>query len=80
MLLRIWDLDIQDPAYTHILPFERTAVTYLEILPTPLIAAFLTGPMGLVTRGRDQILYLEPEKHSMDPDYPDAEVQFRGKV
>ncbi len=76
---RMWDEDDADPALTHLLPFERDAFTYMEIVPTPLVAGLFESPMGYVTRGKGQTLTLEPYKYSYDPDYPELEVR-REKV
>ena len=62
---RMWDEDDADPMLTHLLPFERDAFTYIEIIPTPLVAALFESPMGYVTRGKGQTLTLEPYKYSV---------------
>ena len=68
---RMWDLDENDPSWTHKLPFERDAFTYIEIIPTPLIAAMIDGPAGLITRGWGQVVSLQPYLYSYDPDEPE---------
>ena len=46
----MWDVDDSDPMLTHLLPFEREAFTYIEILATPLVANIFDSPMGYLTR------------------------------
>jgi len=70
---RIWDLDDEDPNQTRNLPFERQASTYVQITPTPLVAALMDSPADFLTRGTKQFLKLEPYLYSKDPDYPDAD-------
>ena len=71
---RMWDDNDEDPNWTRKLPFERDASTYIEILPTPLIANILDGGLRYITRGKGQILNMEPEVWSVDPDFPEAMV------
>ena len=74
MISRMWDSDDADPMFTRLLPFERDAFTFIEIVQSPLVAAFFEGPVSLVTRGEGQELFLQPYKYSSDPDYPDLDV------
>ena len=71
---RMWDVNEADPVMTHILPFEKDAFTYIEILPTPLIARMVDGVMSYITRGKAQMLLLEPYLYSVDPDFPEEKV------
>ena len=71
---RMWDENPEDPNWTHKLPFERDAYSYIEIIGTPLVARLLDGDLSYVTRGTGQILNLEPKLYSYDPDFPDEEV------
>ena len=71
---RMWDDNPEDPNWTHKLPFERDAFTYVEVLPTPLIARVIDGDLSYVTRGTGQLLNLEPNLYSYDPDYPEDAV------
>ena len=71
---RMWDDRDEDPNWTRKLPFERDAFTYIEILPTPLIANLLEGDLNYITRGKGQFLNLEPSLWSLDPDYPELKV------
>ena len=48
----------------------RDAFTYINIVKTPLQPVLIDGSIAKVTRGWEQMLLLEPEKLSLDPDYP----------
>ena len=71
---RMWDDDDQDPNWTHKLPFEGEAYTYIEILPTPLLPVLVKGALTYMTRGEGQFLNMEPSVLSFDPDFPDDGV------
>ncbi len=74
---RMWDESDEDPMWTRKLPFERDAFTYIEIQPSPLVAKLIDATANLVTRGKGQIMQLDPELYSYDPDYPELEVMFQ---
>ena len=67
---RMWDERDEDPMWTRKLPFERDAYTYIEIIPSDLVARLTDSTANLVTRGQGQSLLLEPYFFSYDPDYP----------
>lgn len=69
---RMWDSSDEDPNWTRKLPFEGSAITYIEILPTPLVAMILDNSLTYITRGVDQFLNMNPGTFSFDPDYPEA--------
>ena len=71
----MWDTSDEDPNLTRVLPFERDAFSYIEIMESPLIAKFFPGPMTHISRGKGQTLTLSPDTtHSLDPDYPEDKV------
>ena len=72
--MRMWDSDVLDPMFTHRLPFEKNAVSYIEIKASPLVAGLISGTANLVTRGKGQTLELDPYLYSSDPDYPELKV------
>ena len=72
--MRMWDSNPLDPVFTHKLPFERDAFTYIQILASPLVGGIIGGTANLVTRGKGQTLDLEPYLNSFDPDYPELTV------
>ena len=77
---RMWDDRIEDPMWTQKLPFERDAYTYIEIIPSDLVALMIDSTANLVTRGEGQTLALDPYLYSFDPDYPelqDSGLEFR---
>lgn len=67
---RMWDERPEDPLWTRKLPFERSAFTYIEIIPSDLVVKMIDATADLVTRGRGQTLTLEPYLYSSDPDFP----------
>ena len=70
--VRIWDEDDSDPMLTRLLPFERSAYTYIEILPSDLLVKMSEGGADLITKGRDDgEIILEPYRYSYDPDFPE---------
>ena len=71
---RMWDERIEDPMWTHKLPFERDAFTYIEIIPSDLVAQMIESTANLVTRGKGQSLALDPYLYSYDPDFPELKV------
>ena len=71
---RMWDENDEDPNWTHKLPFEGDAYTFIEILPTPLVPAMLESALSYITRGSGQFLNLEPYLFTYDPDYPEDKV------
>ena len=71
---RMWDVNDDDPNWTHSLPFEGIASTYIEILPTPLFPAIMDGSMTYITRGEGQFLNLAPSLFSFDHDYLEDKV------
>ena len=73
---RMWDFrDNGDPALTHLLPFERSACTYVEIKPTPLVTKLTEGGTSVTTRGVDQTVELKAYLYTFDPDMPDDKVK-----
>ena len=73
---RMWDERIEDPMWTQKLPFERDAFTYIEIIPSDLLAQMIESTANLVTRGKGQSLALDPYLYSYDPDFPELRVCF----
>ena len=72
--VRIWDEDDSDPMLTRLLPFERSAYTYIEILPSDLLVKMSEGGADLITKGRDDgEIILEPYRYSYDPDFPELQ-------
>ena len=72
----MWDERIEDPMWTQKLPFERDAFTYIEIIPSDLLAQMIESTANLVTRGKGQSLALDPYLYSYDPDFPELRVCF----
>lgn len=70
----MWDSNDEDPNWTHRLPFEGSAYTYIEIIPTPLFPALIEGGLSYVARGSNQYLNLKPGILSYDPDFPEDKV------
>jgi hypothetical protein len=75
-IMRMWDMDPLDPMFTHKLPFEKDAFTYIDIQASPLVAGMIDGTANLVTRGKGQVLELNPYLYSSDPDYPELKVSW----
>ena len=77
---RMWDESFEDPMWTRKLPFERNAFTYIEVVPSELVAKIIDANADLVTRGKGQTLALDPYLYSYDPDFPllqDEGLEFR---
>lgn len=72
----MWDDNDEDPNWTHGLPFEGSAYTYIEIISSPLSPILIKGGLSYVTRGYGQYLKLEPSVYSYDPDNPDDKVSY----
>ena len=76
----MWDSRTEDPMWTRKLPFERDAFTYIEIIPSNLVAKLIGATANLVTRGKGQSIMMEPYLYSLDPDFPDdgfSGLEFR---
>lgn len=72
---RMWDTNDWDPHQTRLLPFEGYDSTYVRVLASPLVALLTEDSVDFVTRGRDQVLTLEPYLFSFDPDEPELKVK-----
>ena len=55
-------------------PFIKKAFTYIKIKRSPLVVTLVPGGSSVIQRGYNQMVLLEPERYSMDPDYPDDKV------
>lgn len=55
-------------------PFIKRVYTYVKIKKSPLSVTLVEGGSSAIARGYDQIILLEPEKFSLDPDYPEDRV------
>jgi hypothetical protein len=71
---RMWDDSFEDPMWTRLLPFERDAITFIEVVPSELVAKMIEGAASFVTRGKGQSMQLDPYLYSFDPDFPQLEV------
>jgi hypothetical protein len=69
-LSRMWDDNVEDPMWTRKLPFERNAYTFIEVIPTELVAKMIEGTASFVTRGKGQALQMDPYLYCFDPDFP----------
>ncbi|XP_043232398.1 uncharacterized protein LOC122386826 [Amphibalanus amphitrite] len=52
-------------------PFVKRVFTYVRINRSPLLVTMLSGGSSAIQRGYNQMVVLEPERFSKDPDYPD---------
>ena len=55
-------------------PFIKRVFTYIRVKRSPLVVTMVSGGSSVIQRGYNQMAVLEPERFSMDPDYPDDKV------
>ncbi|XP_023332927.1 uncharacterized protein LOC111704811 [Eurytemora carolleeae] len=67
----MWDTSPLDESLTRTLPFESTVFTYIRVRPSPLVSIIMKGSPTTVSRGKGQLLTMEPYLYSMDPDFPE---------
>ena len=55
-------------------PFIKSVFTYIKVKRSPLVVTMVPGGSSVIQRGYNQMVLLEPERFSMDPDYPEDKV------